>query len=152
MFDEHHRHRWPKVTAADEAMHPGLTMPRVRAAILDHHPALAPCFGEGIGHQLMFTESTILMELLTEMKTRGIIGLGLHDGLMVPASRAADVEALMREVSREVTSHTIPVTTDFPVHASASVSLSTPPYMRVVSPTVSRSSQIDAYVLSRSNC
>lgn len=110
MFDEHERRRWPKVTASDHRMPEGLTMPCVRSLILDHHPDLAPCFGRGIGHELMLTESTILMEVLMEMKTRGIPGLSLHDGLLLPASRVHEIKGLMEEVSRQVTSHTIPVT------------------------------------------
>jgi len=133
MFDEHHRCRWPKVTALNEVMPEGLTMPRVRKAILHHHPDLAPCFGEGLGHHLMFTESNILMEVLLELKVRGVVGLSLHDGLMVPWSRASEVKVLMEEVSRQITSHTIPVTCD-PATYSPSVSLSLPPYMRVISP------------------
>lgn len=135
MFDEHPRCRWPKVTASDEVMPKGMTMPRVRKAILHHHPELAPCFGEGLGHHLMFTESTILMEVLLELKTRGVVGLGLHDGLMVPWSRASEVKVLMEEVSRQISSHTIPVTCD-PATPSTSVSLSAPPYMRAISPSL----------------
>lgn len=133
MFDEHERCRWPKVSAQDEAMPPGLTMPQARAAILAHHPELHRCFGIGLGHELMFTESTILMEVLLELKARRIVGLGLHDGLLIPGSRAVEVKALMEDVSRQITSHTIPATLApvTPVHRS--VHLSAPPYMRVVS-------------------
>lgn len=114
LFDEHHRHRWPKVTDPAHRMPDGMTMPRARAAILDHLPDLAPCFGFGLGHELMQTESTILMEVLGEMKGWGLPGLGLHDGLMVPASQATKVQMLMQEVSRQITSATIPVTVEPP--------------------------------------
>lgn len=112
MFDEHERKRWPKVTRSDHAMPKGLTMPRVRTLITDHHPDLIPCFGEGLGYELMMKESTILTEVLKEMKFRGIPGLGLHDGLMTPVSRMTEVRAMMEEVARQVTSHTIPVTAE----------------------------------------
>ncbi|MFD6320736.1 hypothetical protein [Methylorubrum thiocyanatum] len=109
LFDEHHRRRWPKVSTPDELMPPGMTMPKVERAILTLHPDLAPCLGNGMGYRLMCTESTILMEVLMEMKTKGIVGLGLHDGLMVPRSRAPEVERIMGDVSQAVTSIRIPV-------------------------------------------
>ncbi|WP_336489305.1 hypothetical protein [Methylobacterium nigriterrae] len=134
MFDEHHRHRWPKVTAPDEIMPPGLTMPRVRAAILAHHPELGRCFGEGIGHQLMFTESTILIEVLQELKARKVVGLGLHDGLITSRPKAYEVKTVMEDVAQQITSAFIPVTVDTIPPALPSVSLSPTPYMRAISP------------------
>ena len=134
MFDEHHRHRWPKVTAPEQIMPAGLTMPRVRAAILAHHPELARCFGEGIGHQLMFTESTILLEVLQELKARKVVGLGLHDGLITSRSKAHEVQVLMEDVAQQLTSAFIPVTVDTILPALPSVTLSATPYTRVVSP------------------
>ncbi|MCJ2025037.1 hypothetical protein [Methylobacterium sp. J-067] len=112
MFDEYERKRWPKVDRSDHEMPRGLTMPRVRDLITDHHPDLIPCFGMGMGHELMMTESTILMEVLKEMKFRGVPGLGLHDGLMAPAPRMTEVRTMMEVVSRQITSHTIPVTAE----------------------------------------
>ena len=109
LFDEHHRRRWPKVSAPDEQMPPRMTMPKVERSILTLHPDLASCFGNGLGYRLMCTESTILMEVLMEMKTKGIVGLGLHDGLMVPRSRAPEVERIMGDVSQAITSIRIPV-------------------------------------------
>lgn len=133
LFDEHHRCRWPQVSIPEQAMPPGMTMPQARRSILARHPELAPCFGKGLGHQLMFTESTILMEVLMEMKARGIVGLGLHDGLMVPRSRVPDVVRIMGEVSQAITSVRIPVTVEHPEQRLRS-NFKPPSLMRVISP------------------
>lgn len=101
-------------------------------AVLEHARRVLAAFRRGqAGYRC---ESNILMEVLLELKTRGVVGLGLHDGLMVPQSRASEVRQLMEEASRQITSHTIPVTTEYPATLSPSVSLSAPPYTRVISP------------------
>jgi hypothetical protein len=41
----------------------------------------------GLDHSLMLTESVILVETLGELQSRGIVALGLQDGLMVVHSR-----------------------------------------------------------------
>ncbi|WHQ68870.1 hypothetical protein [Methylorubrum extorquens] len=133
LFDEHHRCRWPQVSAPEHAMPPGMTLPQARRSILSVHPDLAPCFGKGLGHQLMFTESTILMEVLMEMKTKGVVGLGLHDGLMVPRSRAPEVERIMGEVSQSITSIRIPVTVE-PAEQHFQSNLQPTSLMRAISP------------------
>ena len=42
--------------------------------------------------------------------SRGIVGLGLHDGLVVAASKADEVKAVMEAVGRGITSTDLPVT------------------------------------------
>lgn len=111
LFDERRRNRWPKVEEPSHAMPAGLTMPRVRAIVSDHLPEITPFFGSGIGHELMNTESVIMMEVLKEMTRSEIPGLGLHDGLLTPASQSEKVRRIMEDVSRQITSTTIPVTT-----------------------------------------
>ena len=118
MMDDYSRTRprWPK-ELVDEAgedtadrLPAGWTVKKTKTAILRKHPALKPCLGRGLGLQLMFTESEILIAVLEELQARSIIGLGLHDGLMVPVSKGDEVRRIMVEVATSITSATIPVT------------------------------------------
>lgn len=108
LMDDFTRRSWPAEIA--EEMPGGWTVAMVRDAILRHHPALTPCLGVGLGLRLMKTESDILLSVLEEMKTRGIVGLGLHDGMMVAGSRAEEVRSLMMVVGREIASVDLTVT------------------------------------------
>jgi hypothetical protein len=117
LFDDFRRRRWPedlvrrKDDASDDEVLPdGWTVARLKGAILERHPALKPCFGSGVGDRLMHTESEVLVRVLGELKSRGIVALGLHDGLLVATSRADGVRIVMEEVAREVTSTHLPVT------------------------------------------
>ncbi|WP_210245146.1 hypothetical protein [Methylobacterium sp. WL9] len=111
LFDDFRRTSWP---LPDDDETPRLpaewTVARTKAAILKRHPALRCCFGSGLGFALMHTESVILAHVLDEMRARGIVGLGIHDGLLVPRSRAVDGRTIMETVAREVTGHALPVT------------------------------------------
>jgi len=62
------------------------------------HPALAPYFGTGIGMELMFRESQILVEVLLTLIDHGVVALPVHDAVVV---READ-EAITRRVMEEV--------------------------------------------------
>lgn len=108
LMDDFTRRSWP---AEFTGLIPdGWTVAKVRGAILRHHPALAPCLGIGLGLRLMKTESDILLVVLEEARARGIVGLGLHDGLMVADSRADETRSLMEVVGREISSVHLPVT------------------------------------------
>jgi hypothetical protein len=52
----------------------------------------------------MHQETVILVQVLEELRSRRIVALGLHDGLMVARSRANEVKTVMEEVARELTS------------------------------------------------
>ncbi|MFC7543277.1 hypothetical protein ACFQU2_32690 [Siccirubricoccus deserti] len=70
----------------------------VNAAVVARYPMLAePCrLTEGFSHlapphrtvihMLMGTESDVVMDTLVALQARGIFGLPMHDGLIVPAS------------------------------------------------------------------
>jgi hypothetical protein len=110
------RSKWPKELVDDtgedsgDQLPAGWTVRKTKTAILKKHPALTSCLGRGLGLQLMFTESEILIKVLEELQARSIIGLGLHDGLMVPVSHGDEVRRIMVEVATSITSATIPVT------------------------------------------
>jgi len=57
----------------------------------------------------MYRESEILVRVLEEMRARRMVALGLHDGLLLPRSRADEGRTMMEVVSREFTPAGIPV-------------------------------------------
>ncbi|WP_225767255.1 hypothetical protein [Inquilinus sp. Marseille-Q2685] len=68
---------------------------RVRAAIEQAHKPIVPLLYRGIGHQLQFTESNLMVELLLILRDRGWIGLPVHDCLIVPQSLVPRIRGLM---------------------------------------------------------
>lgn len=57
----------------------------------------------------MYMESEILVAVLEKMMDREIVGLGIHDGLLAPASKAEQVRTIMEEMSVAKAKTTIPV-------------------------------------------
>ena len=108
LFDQYTRTTWPQ--DAEEELPAGWTVPEMRRAILERHPQLCPAFGTGLGLHLMNTESRVLMDTLDDLRCRNIVGLGLHDGLLVPASRAGEVKTVLEKHALAVTSLQLPVT------------------------------------------
>lgn len=119
IMDDFQRSRWPEEFtsgSADDIDEPSTLLPdgwgvkRFKQALLRRHPALAPSLGRGLGLGLMHTESEILLGVLEALRSEGIVGLGLHDGLLVPKSRADQVRTVMEAVARDTTSADLPVT------------------------------------------
>lgn len=79
------------------------------ASIEGAHPAIRHLFGCGIGFELMHTESNILVDVLTELRSRGIVGLPCHDAVVVRASVAAEVEEVMVKVGHQHCGQVLPV-------------------------------------------
>jgi hypothetical protein len=100
---------WPKADEDDPVLPQGWSVPRFKGALLSRHPPLAPCLGTGMALQLQNTESVILMEVLLELKARGIHTLSLHDGLFCPVSRSSEVKKVMEVAALDITKITIPV-------------------------------------------
>jgi hypothetical protein len=73
-------------------------MDEVMRAIEAIHPALKDYFFTGIGHHAQFRESEILVDVLLELKQSNIVGLPIHDAVMVPASRRGEVRDIMLSV------------------------------------------------------
>ena len=97
---------------ASERLPAGWTVKRTKAAILSCHPALARCLGSGIGLKLMHMESEILVAVLEEMMDREIVGLGIHDGVLAPASRAEEVQTIMEKMAVAKAGIIIPVSVE----------------------------------------
>jgi hypothetical protein len=86
----------------------------IRDAVLTAHPALASVFETGVGLQLMFTESQILVATLLRLIDRGIPALPMHDGLMTARSTAGAAMEAMAAASEEVVRVRLPITLKSP--------------------------------------
>ena len=69
-------------------------------AILLHHASIAHLFYKGVGMELMFDESEILVKVLLECERRGVVALPIHDAVLVARSTAEEVRRIMLEVFR----------------------------------------------------
>ena len=87
----------------------GTTAATVRAAIRAFHPALAGTFETGVGFSLMFTESQMLVAILLRLNAVGITALPMHDGIMVPVSKADQAAGVMGDVAKKLIGHRLPV-------------------------------------------
>lgn len=92
-----------------DALPAGWTGRRLAEAIGAKHPALVPLFGNDIALDLMFTESTILVAVLLRLARMGIAALPMHDGIMVPASKAELGCAAMQRCANETVGVKLPV-------------------------------------------
>ena len=121
LFDQHSRRsKWPaefivggdvnaKQSEDEKRLPEGWTVAKARAAIRAVHPALPSAWGRGLGLHLMFKESEILVAVLTELMRRGVAALGLHDGLLVAASKAEEAKQVMQAQSKAVVGAELPV-------------------------------------------
>jgi hypothetical protein len=129
LFDEtSRRSRWPKEMGAgvgsdddaegdpdseaaryDARLPAGWTVAKAKRAILEKHPHLAEAWGRGLGYRLMNLESDILVMVLLDLMEQGIPALGLHDGLMVQASKKEEAIAAMERAAIRKAGISIPV-------------------------------------------
>lgn len=106
--------RWPEEVR--EALPAHATTGRLRDAIWQRHPSLRALAGTEreigipVGYRLMFLESQIMVAILEELGQRGVSAIGIHDGLMVPCSKAAEVLGIMEKHALSIGGITIPVT------------------------------------------
>ncbi|MER9594547.1 hypothetical protein [Mesorhizobium sp. M0244] len=82
---------------------------RLSGALAQRHPAIASMFGTGLGLRLMFTESRILVEALRTLMERRVPALPMHDGIMVPRSKANQAVIAMIHASEEIAGARLPV-------------------------------------------
>ncbi|MBI5524466.1 MAG: hypothetical protein HY910_17715 [Desulfarculus sp.] len=64
------------------------------------HQPIQSYFFTGIGYQLQFRESEILIDILLTMMERGLVGLPIHDAVVVPRSSAGVVKEIMLDTFR----------------------------------------------------
>ncbi|GAB3126676.1 hypothetical protein [Novispirillum itersonii] len=76
---------------------------QVVEALQQLHAPINHLFFTGIGHQVQFVESEILVDVLLALKTEGIIGLPVHDAVIVARSSIPQVSKIMLEVFKDYT-------------------------------------------------
>ncbi len=79
------------------------------AKIKSHHVGVAYLLGANKGHELQFIESQVLIAVLLKVKSEGLIGLPIHDCLLVPRSQVDRVKTIMEDVSLRVSGIRVPV-------------------------------------------
>lgn len=77
----------------------GTTSSSIRSAIIAKHSDLKPVLEVGVGYELFFTESSILVDVLLRLAAKSIAALPMHDGIMMPQSEATAAKRVMRDVS-----------------------------------------------------
>lgn len=107
LFADQPRIRLPSEVKAD--LPSGWTVGRMRAAILEKHPALSSVLERGLGLTFMFQESQVLVSLLLRLLDKGIVALPMHDGVMVARSQAAVTRAAMEDAAWEILGVRLPV-------------------------------------------
>lgn len=98
----------------DARLPSGWTVGRMKAAILERHPALAAAWGRALGYRLMRVESDLLVDVLTRLMDLGLPALGLHDGLILQRPKAAVGQVLMMDVAEEQLGFRLPTTHNYP--------------------------------------
>jgi hypothetical protein len=81
----------------------GVSLERVRTAIRATHRPIADLFERGIGWRLLRRESDVLVRALLDLIERGVIGLPLHDAIIVAQSQEAVAVEAMRSAFVDVT-------------------------------------------------
>jgi hypothetical protein len=71
--------------------------------IKERHAPIAHLLFTGIGFQVMYRESEILIDALLALIDRGVVALPIHDALAVPASKVPMVKDTMLSVFKDHT-------------------------------------------------
>lgn len=92
--------RWPRDCSP---LLPRLNLKQALALLEQKHAPIAHLFGTGIGFELMFAESQLLITVVTHLFESGIPALPLHDAVLVPRLNAAAAKAAMEYAFRSGT-------------------------------------------------
>jgi len=82
---------------------PRINVKDILRAVEKKHPVIFPLMTSGIGMQLFRNESDILVDVLLTLKTQGIVGLPIHDAVVVRDDNSDKAKAVMKQVFREHT-------------------------------------------------
>ena len=105
--------RWPDEVRGK--LPNGVGVKTLREAILKKHPMLMKAGrwetqnSNYLGYHLMFLESEIMVAVLEELMALATTAIGLHDGLLVPASKAGITKQIMEAKAIEIGRVAIPV-------------------------------------------
>jgi len=101
LFAEKPLSRFPKETR--KLFPTRVSLAQVVERLEEVHAPIRHRFFTGIGHQTQFVESEILVDVLLELKRQGIVGLPVHDAVIVPRSNIHPVTTIMLEVFKQHT-------------------------------------------------
>ncbi|MCW1994394.1 UNVERIFIED_ORG: hypothetical protein M2425_005846 [Bradyrhizobium japonicum] len=85
--------RWPRDCSP---LLPQLNLKQALALLEQKHEPIAHMFGTGIGFELMFLESELLIAVVTHLFQSGIPALPLHDAVLVAEPNAEAAKAAMK--------------------------------------------------------
>ncbi len=94
---------------SSELLPKGTTARTIRPAILRKHPGLTPILERGLGLTLMHDESEILIAALERLMAANLIGLPIHDSLVVAQPDGERVAREMQLAALEVVRFELPV-------------------------------------------
>lgn len=63
-----------------------------------HHPLIRDMLYRGFGHEVQFTESQIIIEVVQTLKAEGVVALPIHDAIMIPTSAVSRAKEVMLDV------------------------------------------------------
>jgi hypothetical protein len=101
LFSDRTQRRMPQ--GARQYFGDEVTYREALTAIKQRHAPIADYFFKGLGMELMFRESEILIDVLLRVQEQGKVALPLHDGLLTSRSAAPVVKETMEEVFRRRT-------------------------------------------------
>ncbi|MEH6517272.1 MAG: hypothetical protein V7742_11340 [Halioglobus sp.] len=107
----------------------GVTYPSARAlydAMCEYHQPIAGHFSSGLGIRLQRADSDIMLLLLAELTQRGIVGLPVHDSIIVAAGHMEVASSLMALSSSFYLGEALPI--DLPTINKAGERLSSDLY------------------------
>lgn len=93
LFADKPMNRLPKLTRS--MLPTGVSMTEVVEKLEQAHAPIRHLFFTGIGHRAQFTESEILVDVLQALKEQGIVGLPIHDAVVVPRPSIPQVTRTM---------------------------------------------------------
>lgn len=94
LFTQRPLRRWP---LGCSRYFPGMKLSQAVAHLKDKHQPISHLFGKGLGFELMFIESEILIAVILHLFDSGIPALPLHDAVLVPEPHAKSAKAAMEQ-------------------------------------------------------
>ena len=95
LFAENRLTRFPKDTR--QLFPAGITVEEVITKLEQSHAPIRHLFFTGIGHKVQFVESEILVDVLLALKQQEVVGLPIHDAVVVPGSAASLATTIMED-------------------------------------------------------
>ncbi|WP_262029246.1 hypothetical protein [Microvirga sp. Mcv34] len=99
LFTEKPLERKPKDT---ESLLPKENIKTLVERLREFHQPIAHYFETGIGHHLQYRESEVMVEVLLRLRDQEIVGLPVHDAVIVGASAEEVTKKVMSEVFYEM--------------------------------------------------